>query len=81
MLFRSMIPVATGLGEASDFRQPMAIAVIGGLITSTLLTLVIVPAVFTFFDDIERWVAPKAVKMLAGGSTAIPGDGAPALKV
>jgi HAE1 family hydrophobic/amphiphilic exporter-1 len=75
-----MIPVATGLGEASDFRQPMAIAVIGGLITSTLLTLVIVPAVFTFFDDIERWAAPKAVKILAGGSTR-SGDGAPALKV
>jgi len=64
-----MIPVATGLGEASDFRQPMAIAVIGGLITSTLLTLVIVPAVFTFFDDIERWAAPRAAKILAGSPT------------
>ena len=72
-----MLPVASGLGEASDFRQPMAIAVIGGLITSTLLTLVIVPAVFTLFDDIERWVAPKAVKLLAG-SPAVP-LGAPGL--
>jgi multidrug efflux pump subunit AcrB len=71
-----MIPVATGLGEASDFRQPMAIAVIGGLITSTLLTLVIVPAVFTFFDDIERWAAPKAVKILAGSPSGDLG-GAP----
>jgi hydrophobe/amphiphile efflux-1 (HAE1) family protein len=74
-----MLPVASGLGEASDFRQPMAIAVIGGLITSTLLTLVIVPAVFTFFDDIERWAAPKAAKLLAGSPTA--DQGAPALKV
>jgi multidrug efflux pump subunit AcrB len=65
-----MLPVASGLGEASDFRQPMAIAVIGGLITSTLLTLVIVPAVFTLFDDIERWVAPKAVRLLAGSPAA-----------
>jgi hydrophobe/amphiphile efflux-1 (HAE1) family protein len=65
-----MIPVATGLGEASDFRQPMAIAVIGGLITSTLLTLVIVPAVFTLFDDIERLVGPVASRMLAGGTPA-----------
>jgi hydrophobe/amphiphile efflux-1 (HAE1) family protein len=77
-----MLPVASGLGEASDFRQPMAIAVIGGLITSTLLTLVIVPAVFTLFDDIERWVAPKAVRLLAGspaaGSPAAP-LGPPAL--
>ncbi|HXA99963.1 MAG TPA: efflux RND transporter permease subunit [Steroidobacteraceae bacterium] len=68
-----MLPVASGLGEASDFRQPMAIAVIGGLITSTLLTLVIVPAVFTVFDDIERWAGPRAAKILAGSSTAEPG--------
>ncbi|HWX78581.1 MAG TPA: efflux RND transporter permease subunit, partial [Steroidobacteraceae bacterium] len=72
-----MLPVASGLGEASDFRQPMAIAVIGGLITSTLLTLVIVPAVFTLFDDVERWAGPRAAKMLAGSQT---GDaGIPAL--
>jgi multidrug efflux pump subunit AcrB len=59
-----MMPVALGWGGDSDFRSPMAIAVIGGLITSTLLTLVIVPAVFTVFDDIERWMAPKAIKLL-----------------
>jgi len=60
-----MMPVAVGWGGDSDFRGPMAIAVIGGLITSTALTLVIVPAVFTVFDDIERWIAPKASKLLA----------------
>ncbi|HXC10871.1 MAG TPA: efflux RND transporter permease subunit [Steroidobacteraceae bacterium] len=60
-----MTPVAVGWGGDSDFRGPMAIAVIGGLITSTALTLVIVPAVFTVFDDIERWIAPKASKLLA----------------
>jgi multidrug efflux pump subunit AcrB len=60
-----MLPVAVGLGGDSDFRSPMAIAVIGGLVTSTLLTLVIVPAVFTLFDDVERWLAPKAGKLLA----------------
>ncbi|MGC1387807.1 MAG: efflux RND transporter permease subunit [Steroidobacteraceae bacterium] len=60
-----MLPVAAGWGGDSDFRSPMAIAVIGGLATSTLLTLVIVPAVFTVFDDIERWMAPKAGKLLA----------------
>jgi HAE1 family hydrophobic/amphiphilic exporter-1 len=74
-----MVPVASGLGEASDFRQPMAIAVIGGLLTSTLLTLVIVPAVFTLFDDIERWAAPKAVRLLAGSPAAgLPTGGSPA---
>jgi hydrophobe/amphiphile efflux-1 (HAE1) family protein len=60
-----MTPVAIGWGGDSDFRGPMAIAVIGGLITSTALTLVIVPAVFTVLDDIERWIAPKASKLLA----------------
>ena len=45
-----MLPIALGWGGDSDFRSPMAIAVIGGLITSTMLTLVIVPAVFTLFD-------------------------------
>jgi multidrug efflux pump subunit AcrB len=60
-----MLPVAIGWGGDSDFRGPMAIAVIGGLITSTSLTLVIVPAVFTLFDDIERWIAPKAGRLLA----------------
>ena len=60
-----MLPVAVGLGGDSAFRSPMAIAVIGGLVTSTLLTLVIVPAVFTLFDDLERWIAPKAGRLLA----------------
>jgi multidrug efflux pump subunit AcrB len=66
-----MLPVAVGWGGDSDFRGPMAIAVIGGLITSTALTLVIVPAVFTVLDDIERWIAPKAGKLL-GESPAPP---------
>ncbi len=65
-----MLPVAVGWGGDSDFRGPMAIAVIGGLITSTALTLVIVPAVFTVLDDIERWIAPKAGKLLADAPPA-----------
>jgi multidrug efflux pump subunit AcrB len=65
-----MLPVAIGWGGDSDFRGPMAIAVIGGLITSTALTLVIVPAVFTVLDDIERWIAPKAGKLLGESPAA-----------
>jgi multidrug efflux pump subunit AcrB len=65
-----MLPVAIGWGGDSDFRGPMAVAVIGGLITSTSLTLVIVPAVFTVIDDIERWIAPKAGKLLAASPGA-----------
>ena len=64
-MIAGMLPVAAGWGGDSDFRSPMATAVIGGLAASTLLTLVVVPAVFTVFDDIERWMAPRASKLLA----------------
>jgi multidrug efflux pump subunit AcrB len=59
-----MLPVAVGLGGDEAFRGPMSIAVIGGLITSTGLTLVIVPAAFTVIDDIERWLGPKFGRVL-----------------
>jgi len=58
-MIAGMLPVALGLGQQDSFRAPMAISVIGGIITSTFLTLVIVPAVFTVFDDLEKWMAPK----------------------
>ncbi|HYD59842.1 MAG TPA: efflux RND transporter permease subunit [Noviherbaspirillum sp.] len=52
-----MLPIAVGLGVAdASFRSPMAIAVIGGLITSTVLSLLVVPAVFTYMDDFEGLV-------------------------
>ena len=49
-----MIPSALGMGDGGGFRSPMAIAVIGGLVVSTMLSLVFVPAVFTVIDDIGR---------------------------
>lgn len=49
-----MVPSALGLGEGGSFRAPMAIAVIGGLIASTMLSLVFVPAVFTVMDDLDH---------------------------
>jgi HAE1 family hydrophobic/amphiphilic exporter-1 len=52
-----MLPIAFGIGADAEFRAPMAIAVIGGLISSTALTLIYVPAVFTVMDDLERWLA------------------------
>jgi multidrug efflux pump subunit AcrB len=72
-----MFPVAAGWGGDAEFRSPMAIAVIGGLITSTMLTLVIVPAVFTLFDDIERWMAPKAARLLAQPAGSPAGRASP----
>ncbi len=53
MIF-GMIPLALGLGEGAEQRSPMAHAVIGGLITSTLLTLVVVPVLYTYVDDLAR---------------------------
>jgi multidrug efflux pump subunit AcrB len=51
-----MVPLALGWGSAdSSFRSPMAVAVIGGLITSTLLSLLVIPSVFTLVDDIEQF--------------------------
>jgi HAE1 family hydrophobic/amphiphilic exporter-1 len=52
-LILGMTPVALGLGAGGSFRAPMAIAVIGGLITSTLLTLVIVPVFYSILDIVE----------------------------
>jgi multidrug efflux pump subunit AcrB len=50
-----MLPIAIGFGAADpSFRSPMSIAVIGGLITSTVLSLLVVPAVFTYMDDLEH---------------------------
>jgi multidrug efflux pump subunit AcrB len=49
-----MMPLALGLSGDPSFRSPMAIAVIGGLITSTLLSLLVVPAVFTYVDDLKN---------------------------
>ena len=49
-----MLPTALGLGVDPSFRSPMAIVVIGGLIASTLLSLLVIPVVFTFIDDLRR---------------------------
>lgn len=49
-----MLPIAIGAGKGGETQVPMATAVIGGLITSTFLTLFVVPTVYTMFDDLER---------------------------
>jgi HAE1 family hydrophobic/amphiphilic exporter-1 len=58
-----MLPTALGIGEGAGFRQPMAIAVIGGLISSTVLSLVLVPVVYSFVDGFERRVSPWLAKL------------------
>lgn len=77
-----MTPIAFGLSAAdSSFRAPMAMAVIGGLITSTVLSLLVVPAVFTYIDDIEHWIKRTVARIR--GRAPDPADapeGAPPLK-
>jgi len=55
-LIAGMLPLALALSEVSRFRQSMGVAIIGGLITSTLLTLLVVPACFEWADDIRLWL-------------------------
>jgi len=64
-----MMPIAIGWGAAdTSFRSPMAIAVIGGLMTSTLLSLLVIPAVFTYVDDAAQWLE----KWVRRGTDTIP---------
>ncbi len=55
-MIAGMLPIALALGEGGEFRAPMARAVIGGLITSTMLTLVVVPVAYSYLDDFGLWV-------------------------
>ena len=70
-----MMPLALGWGADPSFRSPMAIAVIGGLITSTLLSLLVVPVVFTHIDDLEHWlrrISGLLHRRESAGTTAKP---------
>jgi HAE1 family hydrophobic/amphiphilic exporter-1 len=58
-MMAGMLPTALGLGEGAGFRQPMAVAVIGGLISSTALSLVLVPVVYELIDELEGWIVPR----------------------
>ncbi|WP_415062473.1 efflux RND transporter permease subunit [Bdellovibrio sp.] len=62
-LIAGMIPIAIGLNEASAMRTSMGIAIIGGLLSSTLLTLLIVPAAFGFIEDFKAWFRRKLAKL------------------
>jgi HAE1 family hydrophobic/amphiphilic exporter-1 len=68
-----MVPLAFGMAEGSEQRAPMGQAVIGGIITSSLLTLVVVPVIYTYLDDFTEWARRKwhpAVSLQRGGGIA-----------
>lgn len=55
-MIAGMLPIAIGLGAGAEARAPMAIAVVGGLFMSTVLTLLVVPVVFTYMDDFQKFI-------------------------
>ncbi|HEX8263488.1 MAG TPA: efflux RND transporter permease subunit, partial [Allosphingosinicella sp.] len=59
-----MLPTALAIGSDGAWNQPMAVTVIGGLILSTLLTLLIVPAGFSLADSFEQWLAQRLGRLL-----------------
>ncbi|HET8729824.1 MAG TPA: efflux RND transporter permease subunit [Moraxellaceae bacterium] len=71
-MIMGMVPLALGLGDGAEQRAPMAHAIIGGLVTSTLLTLVVVPVVFTYLDDLRQ----KAGRVLGRRHPQEPEEGA-----
>ena len=76
-----MLPIAIGFGAADpSFRSPMSIAAIGGLITSTVLSLLVVPVVFTSMHDLEQWTGRtrSRLRRATGGARAKPVPAAPA---
>ncbi len=71
MIF-GMLPIALGTGPGSESRAPMATAIIGGLITSTLLTLVVVPVVYTLIDDMRHPSTWRLVSWFRAGASSEP---------
>jgi HAE1 family hydrophobic/amphiphilic exporter-1 len=81
MIF-GMLPLAFAIGAGAELRAPMAQAVIGGLITSTLLTLVVVPVVYTYLDGlrpetVREWLAQRR-RRKAEAPTPVPEGAVPA---
>jgi HAE1 family hydrophobic/amphiphilic exporter-1 len=54
-----ILPIAIGFGAGAESRRPMGVAVVGGMLTSTFLTLIIIPVVYTAFSDLREWLARR----------------------
>jgi len=54
------LPIALGYGAGAEARQPLGLAVVGGLLFSQMLTLFVTPVVYTYFDGFERWLAHRS---------------------
>ena len=65
-----MVPTALGRGQGSEFRAPMAVAVIGGILSSTLLTLIVVPIIFAGFEHLRPRRKPDTGAMDGADGTS-----------
>ncbi|MCF8172317.1 MAG: efflux RND transporter permease subunit [Candidatus Methylopumilus sp.] len=63
-MIAGMFPIAIGWGSDPSFRSPMSIAVMGGLLTSTVLSLLVIPAMFTYVDDLAVWLQRIKAKVM-----------------
>jgi HAE1 family hydrophobic/amphiphilic exporter-1 len=79
-LIAGMLPVALGSGDGAQFRAPLGVAVIGGVITSTFLTLLVIPTGYEILDEMRVWVAGKfgmkPKQMTAEHSVVVAAEGA-----
>ena len=81
-LVAGMLPIALGSGEGADFRKPLGVAVIGGVITSTILTLLVVPTIYEILDTVRSFFGRRfgfstpqtAEHKIPAGATPVMGD-------
>ncbi|MBA3512016.1 efflux RND transporter permease subunit [Sphingomonas sp.] len=73
-----MMPIALSLSGDGSWRAPMGVTVIGGLIFSTILTLLLVPAYFSLAIDVEKWIAAKFHRLVGEEATRRPPEPVPA---
>jgi multidrug efflux pump subunit AcrB len=74
-------PLALGIGAGAEVRSPMGITLMGGFTTSTMLTLVVVPVLFTYVDDLQRWITQLPQYGFRGKRGTKMGGERPALPV
>jgi HAE1 family hydrophobic/amphiphilic exporter-1 len=77
-MIAGMLPTALAISEGSESRQPMAVAVIGGMLTSTLLSLILVPVIYEIIDRFEIRVVPHLSRLTTpkhpGDDDPLPGE-------
>src|SRR5258708_23283381 len=69
-----ILPIAIGFGAGAESRRPMGVAVVGGMLTSTFLTLVIIPVAYTLFSDLTVWIHRKTSPRVEALKPATQGE-------